>query len=212
MTLAALSGLKIALGPGVPGHGPAQAGREELGDGRPRRDVPGQGRGLSPRYRPMLLIPHTLAGAWVAHESMKADGVDDPSAAALGAVVAAGVATVAPMVRIAGSKILGIPDPLLGLAEDYLALRMGNEAMGLTMDDVTEAAKGSIGEVREMVMPALQSAGIGAYTAPAPRKAAYLAAAFRRYSIRSRLDLDARADFQILGERVPPTVTGVRKP
>ena len=114
-----------------------------------------------PRYRPMLLIPHTLAGAWVAHESLKADGVDDPYAAAMGAVVAAGVAAVAPMVRMTGSKVLGIPDPLLGVVEDYLALRLGTQAMGLSMNEVTDAAKESVEGVREQVMPALQSAGIG---------------------------------------------------
>jgi len=112
------------------------------------------------RFRPSLLIPHTLAGAWVAHESMKADGVDDPYAAAMGAVVAAGVAAVAPMVRITGSKVLGIPDPLLGLAEDYLALRLGSQALDVPMSQVTEAARDSLEEVRDRVMPALHAAGV----------------------------------------------------
>jgi len=99
----------------------------------------------------------------VAHESMKADGVNDPYAAAMGAVVAAGVAAVAPMVRITGSKILGIPDPILGLAEDYFALRMGTEATGLSLGEVSETARCSLEDVRDrVVMPALQSAGIGA--------------------------------------------------
>jgi hypothetical protein len=29
------------------------------------------------RFRPPLLIPHTLAGAWVARESLREDGIDD---------------------------------------------------------------------------------------------------------------------------------------
>jgi len=163
MTLAALSGLKIALGPAF-----LSASRR-----RPEAQtwaLAALGEmfldkiGVFPaRYRPALLIPHTLAGAWVAHESMKADGVDDPYAAAMGAVVAAGVAAVAPMVRITGSKILGIPDPILGLAEDYFALRMGTEATGLSLGEVSETARCSLEDVRDrVVMPALQSAGIGA--------------------------------------------------
>jgi len=162
MTLAALSGFKIALGPAF------LATAQRRPDAR-NWVMAALGEmlldkiGVFPaRFRPSLLIPHTLAGAWVAHESMKADGVDDPYAAAMGAVVAAGVAAVAPMVRITGSKVLGIPDPLLGLAEDYLALRLGSQAMNVPMSRVTEAAKDSLETVRDQVMPALHAAGIGA--------------------------------------------------
>jgi hypothetical protein len=161
MTLAALSGLKIALGPAFLA---ASQRRPEARSwalaalGEMFLDKIGV---FPARYRPMLLIPHTLAGAWVAHESMKADGVNDPYAAAMGAVVAAGVAAVAPMVRITGSKVLGIPDPILGLAEDYFALRMGTEATGLTLGEVTDTARDSLEDVRDrVVMPALHSAGI----------------------------------------------------
>jgi len=162
LTLAALSGLKIALGPAflaTARRRPDAKNWVTAALGEMFLDKVGV---FPPRYRPLLLIPHPVAGAWVAHESMKADGVDDPYAAALGAVVAAGVAAVAPMLRMTGSKVLGIPDPLLGLAEDYLAIRMGSEAMGLSMDDVTEAARDSLGDARGMVMPTLQSVGIGA--------------------------------------------------
>src|SRR4051812_40004822 len=162
MTLAALSGLKIALGPAFLS---ASQRRPEARTwalaalGEMFLDKIGV---FPARYRPALLIPHTLAGAWVAHESMKADGVNDPYAAAMGAVVAAGVAAVAPMLRITGSKVLGIPDPILGLAEDYFALRMGTEATGLSLDEISDTARSSLEEVRDrVVMPALQSAGIG---------------------------------------------------
>lgn len=162
MTLAALSGFKIALGPAF------LATAQRRPDAR-NWVMAALGEmfldkvGVFPaRFRPSLLIPHTLAGAWVAHESMKADGVDDPYAAAMGAVVAAGVAAVAPMVRITGSKVLGIPDPLLGLAEDYLALRLGSQALDVPMSQVTEAARDSLECVRDQVMPALHAAGIGA--------------------------------------------------
>src|SRR3954447_21276850 len=104
MALAALSGSKIALGPAFfetsrrrPNAGAWVAGAlgEMLLD---KLEV------FPARFRPSLLVPHTLAGAWVARESLKDDGIDDPSAVLMGAVVAAGVASVAPMVRIALSK------------------------------------------------------------------------------------------------------------
>jgi len=161
MTLAALSGFKIALGPAflsTSQNRPEARNWVMAALGEMFLDKVGV---FPARFRPSLLIPHTLAGAWVAHESMKADGGDDPYAAAMGAVVAAGVAAVAPMVRITGSKVLGIPDPLLGLAEDYLALRLGTEVMGLSMNHVTDAARDSLEGVRDQVMPALHAAGIG---------------------------------------------------
>jgi len=161
MTLAALSGLKIALGPAFLATSqrcPESRNWVLAALGEMVLDKVGV---LPARFRPSLLIPHTLAGAWVAHQSLKADGVDDPYAVAMGAVVAAGVAAVAPMVRITGSKVLGIPDPLLGIAEDYLALRLGTQAMGLSMNNVGDAAMDSLEGVRDQVMPALQSAGIG---------------------------------------------------
>jgi len=160
MTLAALSGLKIALGPAFLSTSRRTPGSRSwvlAALGEMFLDKVGV---FPPRYRPSLLIPHTLAGAWVARESMRADGVDDPWAAVTGAVVAAGVASVAPMLRITGSKVLGIPDPLLGLAEDYLALRMGTRAMGMSMDDVTEVARETFEEVKEQVRPALESVGV----------------------------------------------------
>src|SRR5262249_59310541 len=94
-----------------------------------------------PRYRPSLLIPHSLTGAWVARESLREDGQDDPWAAVAGGMVAAGVSIAAPMVRIAANKVLGIPDALLGLGEDYLALQCGTQPMHLSMDAIPGAAR-----------------------------------------------------------------------
>ena len=160
MTLAALSGLKIALGPAFLKTAHRRPGSQNwvlAALGEMFLDKIGV---FPARFRLPLLIPHTLAGAWVASESMKADGVDDPWAAPMGGIVAAGVATVAPMVRITGSRILGIPDPLLGVAEDYVALRLGTQAMDLSMEQVAETAKETVSELGERVMPALQEAGM----------------------------------------------------
>lgn len=156
MTLAALSGLKVALGPAFLTTAHRRPGSQNwvlaaLGE------MVLDKVGIFPsRFRLPLLIPHTIAGAWVASESLKEDGVDDPWAAPMGAIVAAGVATLAPMVRITGSRVLGIPDPVLGLAEDYMALRLGTQAMDLSMDQVAETAKETVSELGERVRPALQ--------------------------------------------------------
>ena len=88
---------------------------------------------------------------------MKQEGVDDPVAPLLGAVVAAGVAAVAPVARITLHKGLGISDALLGVAEDYVALRLGTEATGMTMSQVSEVAQDAFGELRGQVMQSLPS-------------------------------------------------------
>lgn len=161
MTLAAITGLKATLGPAFlttsrrrpEGHGWVLAALGEM--------VLDKVGILPSRFHPALLIPHTLAGAWVAHESLKDDGVHDPLAAPLGAVVAAGFASVAPMARIAARRGLGIPDPVLGLAEDYFALRLGSQATGLSMDQVANVAKESLEVVKEQIMPAPPPIGAG---------------------------------------------------
>ena len=126
MTLAAVSGLRAALGPAF-----LETSR---GNPKGRNWVLGSiGEmalakvGVLPRgYHPLMLIPHSLSGAWVARESMRKDGVDDdPSVPIAGAVVAAGVASVAPIARIALTRGLGVSGTLLGLAEDYLAPQTG---------------------------------------------------------------------------------------
>ncbi len=161
MTLAALSGLKVALGPAMlrtahnrPSKGMwvtaalAEMALDKLGV-------------FPSRFRLPLLIPHMAAGAWVAHESLKEDNADDHTTVLMGAVVAAGVACVAPMIRITASKVLGVPDALLGVGEDYLALKFGSEAMGLQLEQLPEIAREAIEDVGEKMMPALEQVGIG---------------------------------------------------
>ena len=157
MTLAALSGLKIALGPAfleTSRRGPSARNWVLGALGEMVLDKVGV---FPPRYNPMLLVPHAAAGAWVARESLRDDGVDDPSAAALGAVVAAGVAAIAPILRIVGSRALGVPDPLLGLAEDYLAVTLGARAMEMSMGEVAGTARESLEDVKDRLQPALDS-------------------------------------------------------
>lgn len=161
MKLAVLSGLKAAMGPAflmTAQRRPERGTWVMAALGEMVLDKTGL---LPSRSRLPLLIPHAMSGAWVARESMRADGVDDSWAAPMGAAVAAGVATLAPMLRISSQKLLGIPDPILGIAEDYFALKLGTEAVGLSMNEVTEIARQSVEDLTERVMPNLQSVGAG---------------------------------------------------
>ena len=158
MALAALSGLKIALGPAFLLSARNRPGSRNWVMGAMGEMLLDKLGVFPSRSRLPLLIPHTLAGAWVARESMREDGVEDPWAAPAGAVVAAGVSTIVPMIRITASKGLGIPDVLLALAEDYLALKLGTQAMGMSMDQVTDIARESFEDVREQAMPMIEEA------------------------------------------------------
>ena len=140
MALAALSGLKIALGPAflaMSRRWPSRQAWVTAAMGEMVLDKLGV---FPPRYRLPLLIPHSLAGAWVARESLREDGEDDPWVAVAGGMVAAGVAVAAPLVRMSINKVVGIPDSLLGLGEDYLAISYGSQALDVPMDDITGAA------------------------------------------------------------------------
>jgi len=154
MTLAAVSGLRAALGPAFleKSRHNAKAGNWVLGA---LGEMALCKVGVLPRgYRPVMLIPHTLAGAWVARESMRNDGVDDdPSVPIAGAIVAAGVASVAPIARIALTRGLGVSGTLLGLAEDYLALKLGGDATGMTFGQIGEAARDAVEDLRDKVAP-----------------------------------------------------------
>src|SRR5215218_1425763 len=84
MALAAVCGSKIALGPAfleTSRRGPNARAWVAGALGEMILDKLGV---FPPRYRPSLLIPHTLAGAWVARESLREDGIDDPVAPLVG--------------------------------------------------------------------------------------------------------------------------------
>jgi hypothetical protein len=161
MQLAVVTGLRGLLGPALV----AEAGR------RPERRnlvLAAIGEALLEKLPVMpsrnslpMLLPRALAGAWVAKTVMEEEGIEDPWAPAMGAAVAAGVASITPVVRASLSRILGVPEAALGLAEDYLALRIGTDAVGLTIDDVARVAGHSIEELKNLILPALQSPGTG---------------------------------------------------
>jgi hypothetical protein len=112
------------------------------------------------------LVVRGVAGAWVARNVQEEEGeVEDPWAVPLAAAVAMGVAVAAPKLRRTIRWTTGIPDPLLGLVEDYLALRLGSEAVGMPMDEIVEAGKEALEDLRgrvEAVIPGSEPQSIGA--------------------------------------------------
>jgi hypothetical protein len=58
-----------------------------------------------------------------------------------------GVAAAAPRLRRALGWSTGMPQPILGLIEDYLALNLGSEAVGMPLEALVDAAKESLEEV-----------------------------------------------------------------
>src|SRR5262245_60783791 len=157
MTLAAVSGMRATLGPALLAASRRTPHARHWALAAMGEMILDKIGVLPARFRPSLMIPHAIAGGWVAHESLKEDGVEDTTAAVVGAVVAAGVASVAPIARIALNRGLGVSDALLGLAEHYLALRLGTEATELSMNQVAEVAKDAVAELGETVAPVLPS-------------------------------------------------------
>lgn len=158
LRLAAVTGLKVTFGPAL------ISAKQQRPEGKPLA-MAALGEmviDLLP-YMPKrsslpLLLPRAMAGYWTAQKSLEADGIDDPGIAAMGAAVAAGVAIAAPMVRKILHTLLGVPDAVLGLGEDYLALRIGAQAAGLSMDDLKSIATGAMTGMTEYVSPILEGA------------------------------------------------------
>jgi uncharacterized membrane protein len=112
----------------------------------------------------LLLLVRGVAGAWVAKTMMKEEGIEEPWAMPLGAAVAMGVAVAAPKIRKTLGWTTGVPDPLLGLLEDYLALRLGTEAVGMSLDEVAQVAKDTVEDLTcrvQAAIPTTQSVGAG---------------------------------------------------
>lgn len=158
MTLAAVTGLKTMMGPALLAASRRRDGWKLLALATAGELVVDKLPFVPSRRSLPLLIPRALAGYYVAHESLKEDGVDDPATAALGAAVAAGVATIAPMARAVVGRTLGVPDALVGLAEDALALKLGGEAVGMSYNQIGTAAREAIEDLSEQATPFLENA------------------------------------------------------
>ena len=164
MKLAVVTGLRSMLGPALL----ARAG------GRPDRqnwalaavgELAADKLPLIPSRDTLLpLLVRGAVGAWVAQTVMKDEGVEEPWAMPLGAAVAMGVAVAAPKIRKTLGWTTGMPDLFLGLAEDYLALRLGTEAVGMSLDEVMQVARDTVEDLTSRVQagrPMPQSVGAG---------------------------------------------------
>lgn len=149
MKLALVCGMRAALGPALVAVKQRRADRHMFVAASMGEMVLDKLNILPSRSRLPLLLPRAASGYWVADQTFKSEGIDDPFSAGLSAAVAAGTATLAPLVRRALTHIVGIPDSVVGLLEDYLVLRLGSEATGLSMEEIKDAAQDALGEMRE---------------------------------------------------------------
>ena len=107
--------------------------------------------GMPSRASLPAMLPRAVAGGYVAKQVMEREGLQDPWAVPMGAAVASGVAALAPRIRGILGTVLGVPGPLLGLVEDYIALKVGGDALGLSMDDLKKIGEESVEDVRGYV-------------------------------------------------------------
>lgn len=156
MRLAAITGLKATFGPALIAAAQDRPERKALAMAALGEMLVDKLPFVPSRSRLPLLLPRAFAGYWTAKQSLEHDGVDDPSAAAMGAAVAAGVAIAAPLVRRTLRTVLGVPDAVLGVAEDYLALKIGGEAVGLSMDDLKSIGTDTFHQMADGVGPLVE--------------------------------------------------------
>jgi uncharacterized membrane protein len=160
--LAVVTGLRTMLGPALLARAHRRPGHAELALAAIGEMILDK-QPLMPRRDSLLpLVARGLAGAWVARRCYEDDGIHEPWAGPLGAIVAIGTASAAPRIRQALGWTLGIPDPLIGLAEDAFALKLGADAVGLSLEDLEHAARESFDRVKEQVLPAPQPQSAGA--------------------------------------------------
>jgi len=157
MRLAAISGLRASFGPAFVAAAYNRENRRNWALAAIGEMVIDKVPGVPSRSSLPLMLPRAASGAYVAKQVMEREGVEDPWIAPMGAAVAAGVAALAPRLRGLLTTVLGIPSPIVGLAEDYLALKVGAEAVGMTMDDLRRIGEESIEDVQGLVEQATQA-------------------------------------------------------
>ncbi|WP_435016853.1 hypothetical protein TA3x_004434 [Tundrisphaera sp. TA3] len=151
MRLAAVSGLRASFGPALLAAAYNHENRRNWALAAVGEMVVDKVPGVPSRASLPAMLPRAAAGYYVAKTVMEREGVNDPWVAPLGAAVAAGVGALAPRIRGLLGLVLRVPSPMIGLAEDYLALKVGSEAVGLTMDDLKRIGEESIEDVQGLV-------------------------------------------------------------
>jgi hypothetical protein len=148
MRLAVVSGLRSTLGVALMEAAYDRPNRKAWALAALGEMVVDKVPGVPSRASLPVMLPRAVAGGYVAKQVMEREGVEDPWAVPMGAAVASGVAALAPRIRGILSTVLGVPSPLLGLVEDYIALKVGGEALGMSMDDVKKIGEESVEEIK----------------------------------------------------------------
>jgi len=156
MRLAAVSGLRSMLGPALVATATRRPERDQLIAAAVAEMVLDKIPLMPSRASLLPLVARGLAGAWVANTIMKEEGEDNPWAVPIGAAVAMGVAAAAPRIRGLLRVALGVPDVVLGLAEDALAIKLGADSVGITLDEVKGLAGNALSELPENLRPAIE--------------------------------------------------------
>lgn len=165
LKMAVVTGLRAALGPALLAQAQSRPERNNLALAALGEMVFDKIPFAPSRDTLVPLLVRGLAGAWVASKMAEREpGEQDPWAVPLGAAVAMGVAVAAPKIRKTVGYTTGISQPVLGLIEDYIALKVGTQALGMSMEQVGGAARESVDDLRERLqleMPEFQSTGAG---------------------------------------------------
>ncbi|CAN5781027.1 hypothetical protein BH23PLA1_BH23PLA1_35390 [soil metagenome] len=149
MALAAVTGMRMALGPALMASAYRKPGREALALAAMGEMVIDKLPGAPRRSSLMALVPRALAGFWVAREVAREEHIDSAWVGPAGAAVAVAAALIAPRVRETLGQSLHVPDSLLGLAEDALAVGVGSLAVGLSAGELKLVGENAITELRE---------------------------------------------------------------
>src|SRR5436305_15273792 len=153
MKLAVVTGLRSMLGPALLARSLNRPERKNLALAAVGEMIADKLPLVPSRDTLLPLVVRGLAGAWVARTLQEEEGTDNPWTVPLGAAVAMGVAVAAPKIRKTLSLTTGVSDPVLGLIEDYLALRVGSEAVDLSMDELTQVARDSVEDLKGRITP-----------------------------------------------------------
>lgn len=159
MKLAVVTGLRSMLGPALVAGAANRPERKSLALAALGEMIADKLPLVPSRDTLLPLLIRGLAGAWVARTIQEEEGGDDPWIVPLGAAVAMGVAVAAPKVRKTLTAATGVSDTVLGVLEDYLALRLGSDAAGLSMDELAEIGRSSVEDLKERIQPVLHSIG-----------------------------------------------------
>jgi hypothetical protein len=161
LKLAVVTGLRAALGPALLARSQFRPERQNLALAAMGEMIVDKLPYVPDRDSLLPLIARGVAGGWVAKQVQEEDDDHDPWLVPLGVAVAMGVAVAAPKIRKIVGWTTGVPQPILGLAEDYFALQLGSEALGLSMNQLSYAARESLEELKEKLMPETSSHAIG---------------------------------------------------